>query len=536
MLTVSLMLPLPLAVNPDAPPAPTAVNVALWIAGGNDVGDRRADDAARPAVADHDRVGGRAARHGAGDTIGLGDRQVGLPRQHVAVGRRIVSRVGVGHAARRRDGRRVDQVAAGAAVDVGDDRVGDRAARGHVDRVVDVAAANGREARGAAGGDRGVRVAGDRSGHDVGDRCADDVARPVIADHDRVDGRRARHDADDAVGLGDREVGLRCQRIGVRRRVVGEVGVDHRARHDDRRRVRDRAGGIGRDRRRHRVRRSAVQQQRDQLVDRAAAVRIAARRARGRHACPAGERHARRRRVREARARDGLRSVVPRDDRVRGGRSRDHVHDAVGLGHLQVGAARGGERGQRRKRIAHALRRGKDARRQRIDEVSAGVGDDADGDGARRVGRDAPVRDRDRRCAWRRGKHAAAGVRRSRVRRYRRNDHADRQQVGERSGRQRQRVGTGVEDVDRHSRHAADQHRSGAERLVQRDVRHYARDGRRRRRRVDEALGCRRARRCRYRVCGGAGAGRGRDVDRDRARRGACGQAIRRRARRPPCR
>ncbi len=34
MLTTSLMLPPPLAVNPDAPPAPTAVNVALWTAAG----------------------------------------------------------------------------------------------------------------------------------------------------------------------------------------------------------------------------------------------------------------------------------------------------------------------------------------------------------------------------------------------------------------------------------------------------------------------------------------------------------------------
>ena len=49
-------------------------------------------------------------------------------------------------------------------------------------------------------------------------------ARAIVGDHDRVV-VEARRDAGVAVGLGDRQVGLRGERIGIGGRVVGWVAV-----------------------------------------------------------------------------------------------------------------------------------------------------------------------------------------------------------------------------------------------------------------------------------------------------------------------
>ena len=53
-----------------------------------------------------------------------------------------------------------------------------------------------------------------------------DAARPGVARDDRVRDARSRRDRRDAVGLGDREIGHRRERVGVGRRVVAGVRID----------------------------------------------------------------------------------------------------------------------------------------------------------------------------------------------------------------------------------------------------------------------------------------------------------------------
>src|SRR5262249_18261800 len=63
-------------------------------AGGQRVADVHVGGAAGPAVADHDGVGGAAARHHGGDAVGLGDGQIGSLWGPGGAGR-VVAQVGI---------------------------------------------------------------------------------------------------------------------------------------------------------------------------------------------------------------------------------------------------------------------------------------------------------------------------------------------------------------------------------------------------------------------------------------------------------
>src|SRR5207237_674226 len=138
---------------------------------------------------------------------------VGGGDDRVDVGGGIVVGVGV---VGRRDGDRVSERAGGRGVDGGEHRVGDVGAReqagdGVAQRAGDVAPAVAAPGEGGHAGGGGHRVADG----DVGGR-----ARPVVGHHDGVGRARARHHAADAVALGDADVVLQRQRVGVAGGVV----------------------------------------------------------------------------------------------------------------------------------------------------------------------------------------------------------------------------------------------------------------------------------------------------------------------------
>ena len=92
-----------------------------------------------------------------------------------------------------------------------------------------------------------VRGAGERGRQRVGDRGAGHVARAGVGDHDRIGDRRAGRDACLPVGIGDLQIGLRRERVGVGGAVVGRVRIGGSGRSGNAGRVGQRAGGGGAD-------------------------------------------------------------------------------------------------------------------------------------------------------------------------------------------------------------------------------------------------------------------------------------------------
>ena len=264
---MSLILPIPLAVKPVAPPVAEAVYVSPVKLAGNGSVIAAPGYAARSRIADHDRInqrlaGNHVARSGndarTAGVVHLGDRQVD---QIVDVG------CVLGRADRWSDGGRIAQRAGGRWIDRARHHVGDRATRGQVDNVVDIARTTRSETRGSARGRRGKRVAGEVRRERIGDRCAVHEARTRVADDDRVDQRLAgrhvagrRNDAGPAriVDLSDGQI-RQIVDVG---RILGRA--DGRS---DGGCVGQRAGGRRIDSSRHNIGNRAARRQVDNVVD-----------------------------------------------------------------------------------------------------------------------------------------------------------------------------------------------------------------------------------------------------------------------------
>src|SRR5262249_31373100 len=116
-------------------------------------------------VADHDGVGGAAARHRCIDAVVLGDGQVGQGRQRVGVAGVVVAQVGVGRPGGRVHVRRIGQAIGDGGVDPEREAEGDGGAEGQDDGGGQGAAAALR-----AGGHAIAAAGGGRPGEHVYDR------------------------------------------------------------------------------------------------------------------------------------------------------------------------------------------------------------------------------------------------------------------------------------------------------------------------------------------------------------------------------
>ena len=117
-MTVLLILPMPLAEKPVAPPVVRCRERRPGERGRQRVGDRGAGRRAWSGIGDDDRISDGRARRGTCLSVGIGDLQVGLRRERVGVDGAVVGRIRIRHPGGRSDGGRIGQRARGSRVQV----------------------------------------------------------------------------------------------------------------------------------------------------------------------------------------------------------------------------------------------------------------------------------------------------------------------------------------------------------------------------------------------------------------------------------